>query len=87
MLPVLYYKSTESLTDKYSGNSLVKYDFCFRVQKQRAVVCTLNKDTCFVPRTRDMGGSLEQNHRMLVEAFEKLSYGNNEKFCLLAESS
>lgn len=61
-----------------SGNSLVKYDFSFPVQKQRAVFCTLNKDISFVPRTRDMGGSLEQAHKMLVEAFEKLSYGNNK---------
>lgn len=57
----------------------MKYDFCFHVQKQRAVVCTLNKDLSFVHRTRDMGRSLEQNHNMLVEAFEKLSYRNNEK--------
>lgn len=63
------------------------YDFCFHVQKQRAVACTLNKDIHFVTRTRDMAGSLEQSHKMLVEAFEKLSYGNNEKFCLVTGSS
>lgn len=34
-----------------------------------------------------MAGSLEQSHKMLVEAFEKLSYGNNEKFCLVTRSS
>lgn len=65
----------------------MQYDFCLRVQKQRAVGCTSNKDISCVPRTGDMGGSLEQSHKMLVEAFEKLSYGNNERFCLVTESN
>lgn len=34
-----------------------------------------------------MGGSLEQNHKVSVEAFEKMSYGNDEKFCLVTERS